>query len=212
MAQDKPFSRSWAQHRRTGSAGTSACRAGSAASLILDLRRWCLGVTPTSSRTSSSRNRKCQSPAALRRSTTCTRPSWTSPSAAARWCPSEMQFKRDSGEGHLRVSRHRFQSASWRDPITNSFSSEPEPRIKLDSAGLSKTSIFFYQERASFYQVVACAVVRHSQDARLDAVPQRTRGLHLHPRSDVVPTRRPESRNRCLLWELQLIAKKNPLI
>jgi hypothetical protein len=42
-----------------------------------------------------------------------------------------------------------------------------------------------------FYQIVASAVMRHSEDAGLDAVTQGPRGFDLDPSADVITTRRP---------------------
>ena len=43
-----------------------------------------------------------------------------------------------------------------------------------------------------FYQIVASAVMRHSEDAGLDAVTQCPCGFDLDPSADVITTRRPE--------------------
>jgi hypothetical protein len=53
---------------------------------------------------------------------------------------------------------------------------------------LSKQKQF---QTTMFYQIVASAVMRHSEDAGLDAVTQGPRGFDLDPSADVITTRRP---------------------
>ncbi len=48
-------------------------------------------------------------------------------------------------------------------------------------------------QKTMFYQIVASAVMRHSEDASLDAVAQSPRGFDLDPSADVITTRRPEN-------------------
>jgi hypothetical protein len=55
---------------------------------------------------------------------------------------------------------------------------------------LSKQKQF---QSTMFYQIVASAVMRHSEDAGLDAVAQSPCGFDLDPSADVITTRRPEN-------------------